>query len=502
MKKKLSILALFLAIMIPLSGFNMQLSKQTSVNAKTEKTTELKMDYIAFGGAPKDLNQVTEEINKIAKAKINATIKIEAINVGAYSQQINLKLNSNEDMDMFVTGNIAGLFDYTGQASRGQLYALNDLLKKHGKGISAALGTEFLNASKVGGNIYGIPNIKDMAAGYGIYMRKDLADKYGIDVKKVKSLTDLEAVMKKMKQKEPNLYFGASGGSSLVDCLGVATTGDVLGDGYGVLMSTNLVKVVDYYETPQYASLLNTIRKWYVSGYILPDITTNKESTQSLIKANRIYGNVGTINPAAETTDSRGTGQQIVVNSFTPQISTTQSVTNFMWAIPNYSQKSEKAMEFLNLMYTDKDIFNLFAYGIEGKHYEKVSGTSNTIDFAKGVNASNSGYNLGQPFMFGNEFIGHVWNGSPADIWNQMDSFNKKAIKSRALGFLFDVARVKNEYAAVSNVVSQYKLALENGAVDPIKVLPEFISKLKAAGIDKIVAEKQRQLNKWITTNK
>ena len=47
-----------------------------------------------------------------------------------------------------------------------------------------------------------------------------------------------------------------------------------------------------------------------------------------------------------------------------------------------------------------------------------------------------------------------------------------------------------------------YKLALENGVVDINTVYPQFIKKLKAAGIDKIVAVKQRQLNAWATANR
>ena len=35
------------------------------------------------------------------------------------------------------------------------------------------------------------------------------------------------------------------------------------------------------------------------------------------------------------------------------------------------SQNSEKAMEFLNLMYSNAEISNLLMNGIEGKEYEK-----------------------------------------------------------------------------------------------------------------------------------
>lgn len=500
MKKKIGLVALALAIMLPLTSCSK--SQNNESNSSKGETTELKMSYVTFGGVPKDLDAVTSEINKITKEKINTIVKIEPINVGAYSQQINLKLSSNEDLDMFITGNLIGLFDFSGQAAKGQLYDLTDLIKESGQGIEEALGTDFLNAAKVGGKLYALPNVKDMASGYGLYMRKDLADKYGIDVYKIQTLNDLEAVLKTMKEKEPNLYLGVSGGTSVIDILGVNSFGDNLGDGLGVLMSTDSKEIVNYYETPEYANLLKKVRNWYTEGYILPDVTTNKESTQVLIKANKTWGNLGNTNIASETTDTRGTGQPIQVNSFVKQISTTQAATNFMWAIPSYSKKADKTMEFLNLMYSDKDVFNLFAYGIEGKHYQKVSGTDNIIDFAAGVDAQSSGYNLGQPFMFGNEFIGKVWNGSPEDIWGQMDRFNKESVKSIALGFLFDTSTVKTEYAAVSNVIGEYKLALENGAVDPEKVLPEFLAKLKEAGIDKIIAEKQKQLDKWFAGNK
>ena len=83
-----------------------------------------------------------------------------------------------------------------------------------------------------------------------------------------------------------------------------------------------------------------------------------------------------------------------------------------------------------------------------------------------------------------------------------MDAMNKSAKKSKAIGFLFDTANIKTEYASINNVIAQFKNSMENGAMDPDKNLPQFISKLKAAGIDKIVAEKQKQLDEWVAKNK
>ena len=38
---------------------------------------------------------------------------------------------------------------------------------------------------------------------------------------------------------------------------------------------------------------------------------------------------------------------------------------------------------------------------------------------------------------------------------------------------------------------------IDFGTIDPAKKLPEFIEKLKAAGIEKVIAEKQKQLDAW-----
>lgn len=75
--------------------------------------------------------------------------------------------------------------------------------------------------------------------------------------------------------------------------------------------------------------------------------------------------------------------------------------------------------------------------------------------------------------------------------------FNNNAIQSKALGFVFDSTAVKTEMAAVKAVMDEYRLSLENGTIDPKENLPKFRQALKDAGIDTVIAEKQRQLDEW-----
>jgi putative aldouronate transport system substrate-binding protein len=72
---------------------------------------------------------------------------------------------------------------------------------------------------------------------------------------------------------------------------------------------------------------------------------------------------------------------------------------------------------------------------------------------------------------------------------------------SKALGFQYDSSAVKTAVASVNNAIEQYRLALEYGVVDPDVNLPRFIQALKNAGIDEIIAEKQRQLDAWAAAN-
>ncbi|WP_083607005.1 MULTISPECIES: DUF3502 domain-containing protein [Paenibacillus] len=48
----------------------------------------------------------------------------------------------------------------------------------------------------------------------------------------------------------------------------------------------------------------------------------------------------------------------------------------------------------------------------------------------------------------------------------------------------------------------QPQKALETGSVDLDEMLPKFISAQKSAGLDKVIAEKQKQLNEFLASQK
>ena len=74
---------------------------------------------------------------------------------------------------------------------------------------------------------------------------------------------------------------------------------------------------------------------------------------------------------------------------------------------------------------------------------------------------------------------------------------DKEAMASLLSGFVFDSSSVQTEIANVTSVVTEMLKPLVTGSVDPETTVPQFLERLKTAGVDKIIAEKQAQLDAW-----
>ena len=81
-----------------------------------------------------------------------------------------------------------------------------------------------------------------------------------------------------------------------------------------------------------------------------------------------------TSNPVEEALQAKNYGFQVDMFATTSQTPLrTNQVQEDGWGISSTSKNPEKAMEFLNLMYSNPEISNLLMNGIEGQEYQKVS---------------------------------------------------------------------------------------------------------------------------------
>jgi len=459
---------------------------------------DLTMALPIIGTIPKDIEKIEAEINKITEAKINTTVEILPIGVGSYVEQLNLKYSSGEKLDL------AFMFPqlYGSNVASGKLLALDELLPEYGQGIIEAIGEEYVNAPRINGKLYATL-IGDSYVGKGTmyYMRKDIVEKHNIDTASIKTLEDIEEVLTLIKENEPSLTpLAVSAGMGPVTAY---TDYDPLENGFGVLPNfDNNLQVVNLYETQEYKDRLALVHKWFKAGYINKDAATTTLLPHDLVSSGRAFSLIAPTNSDelshAET--ERQLGLEVVGVELIPAHLTTQNLMTGMWTVAQQSENPERAVMFLNLMYSDVQVNNLLVWGIEGEHYVKVS--DNQAGFPEGQDANSVGYNMRNfAWIMGNLKLSYLAEDEPANKREILDEYAANTNVSKALGFTFDMEPVKNEHVALSNVSDQYRAALETGTVNPEDKLDEFNQKLKAAGLEKYIAEKQAQLDKWAAEN-
>lgn len=434
-----------------------------------------------------DAPLVVEALNEYIKPLIGARVEITFVD-SSYVQTISQKFVSDEPMDILYCPRFQALTDW---AEQGQIMPLDGLLEAYGQGIYGALDREYIEVSKISGAIYGLPVNREMAVNLGLEYRADIAQKYGIDMSGVKTIDDLDGVFRQVKEKCPG-----------VTPVAVVRhrSWDALGNPYGVLMDMGQgTRVENLYETEEFERQVRRVYDWRRKGYVLDTVSDAGENFY-YFRSGEVFSSVANGKPGFTTQETRTVGHEMGFVELIPAFSCTSDVKWIYYAIAKSSANPQKAMEFLNLMYTDPVVENLLIYGIEGKHYVFADKDKDIITFPEGVTADNSGYAQFSGWRHCNQFIAHVWEGDPPDIWEQVRALNKTAPRSKAFGFVFEPDNVQAEIIRCNEVCDKYLSGLQNGFLNPDETLEEFRAALRDAGIDSIIAEKQAQLDAWLKT--
>jgi len=458
-----------------------------SGSADAPKEIEKIKIYVPSGSNVDDIDTVMAKVNEITREKIGVEVEFKVYQFGQWFQQYSLFLSGTEDVDI-----LANYGGYLNAVSQGAAYELNDLLDQYGQDIVAVEG-DFLKSGNIGGVQYAIPIYASYAWTMGIIYREDVVEELGLteQVKAVKTLEDWEPILKAVKEAKPDMtpFVTMTGSTAPNFQYGLW---DDLGNNYGVLMNGgDSDQVVNLFETEQYADLCNVFHDWYVKGYSSKDIQTQTDAFTVLTKNDAAFCTLGQTDFNTPFYQTTSCGKPInVVMLDTPAARTYNNVT---YTVMSNTEHPEACMKFLNLWFSDPEIGTLISYGIEGVHYQlNENGMGTYVD---GQDASSCTYHLGSGISNTNRIR---WESENPDYAELLIESNNNAVKSKALGFAFNTENVTNELTQLDNVRSKYQFGLESGALDPATALPEFIQALKDAGIEKVIAEKQAQLDAFL----
>ncbi len=467
--------------------------KDSQPAAAQGKLAPVTLKMIVPGTPQKDQALVNDAVSKYLKDTLNITLDLEQIDWASWNDKNNLIIASGENCDLIFTAPWCG---YITNAAKGAFFDLGELLNTYGADIKKQDYNWIIDAGKTDGKLYAVPSYQMLAQSRGFILRKDIVDKYGFKVADVNRPEDLEAMLKVVKEKEPDLIPLYGNPSKLLSFMGPwerqgqfeVTTVDVY---------SGKAQYVNFYDTDYYRDSMALARRWFQAGYVNKDIATTKEDLINVMKAGKAFAIMGQTNIPELASFEKRAGLKLVMFPVIKPVLSTGLVQGAMFAIPRQSKNPERAMMLLNRLHTDKVLQNMLVYGIEGTHYVKES--ENHIQPAPGVDPANPSY-FNLVWMFGNQAILYTYGDEDKNAPAILDKFNKDAVRSPALGFTYNPDKMKNEIAALANVAAEFDPIISSGAVDPRSdgLYDKFLAKLKAAGIDKLLADQQGQLDAWV----
>ncbi|WP_123039395.1 DUF3502 domain-containing protein [Cohnella candidum] len=480
-------------------------SGQASPSGGADTPEEVKLKMLLVGGKPADYDAVFTELNKLLKAKINATVEAEFLDWADWSQKYPLKFAANEDFDIAYTANWAF---YNDQALKGGFLELtDDLLSKYAPKTWEAMPKVSWEQAKVNGKLYMVPNNNQEVTDKAVLIREDLRKKYNLPA--VNSPETFANYLKTLAQNEKGILpFQAKAADGWkwheLDQILLEQQNEWNLVDYNIPLAYKLDdasgKVFNVYDTPEFKQLLTYYKDLSDNKAWSRNVVSNKNDQWQDIKAGKAASyaqNLGTV--AANLAEMRRDKPdvELAIADLTPDKKKIGAIsTQNGLAIHANSKHVERALMLIDLLQNDKEIHDLTMYGIVGKNYEPVGDNK----YKAGPNAANyTGFsNWGW-----NSPLNRTDASYPQEASDMGNTWLQKVYHFPLETFVFDDSKVKNEVANVGNVMLRYAIPLEYGLVKDLdKGQADLIKQLKAAGIDKVQQELQSQIDAFLAAAK
>ena len=471
-------------------GTEAQASVQSKEEEKPRETTNIVVYYRAN---PQNSDQaVIEAMNAYSEEKIGVTITYTPIQSSEYKDKLSMDLAAKADIDLCWMANYTGLQSL---AEQGALMELTDVLTSF-EDLYNVMPEKIWESTEYSGNRYIVPNYKESFTSYSVMTPAALADtvkdKYGIDFKEIEcnGIEELanyeEYILACMKEGVefpiPNLvrfYTWLSGDSKY----------EVLSGIYVADKETHTVST--YYETPEFAAYVELMQKWNELGIRLEESLLSDFKFDPYLKSGFYAISGWTTVPDNQNQASTRYGVDVYVNEVTQKTVVNSSATGSGWAIPQYSEKADAVMKWLTLLNTDTEFANIFVYGLEGQNYTVESDGRITMIADSGW--SNSAWKVT------NYLIPSLSTSDPEDKKEQYDQYNQEAVEMVHLGFRPDLTAFSAETATINAIDKEVGTMFDIGLYGVDK-LEEAIADMNKAGLEKVKAEIQKQLDEFLAT--
>lgn len=476
----------------------------TSTGA-VDTSKEVNVSLYLLGGEGKFNKEVVAKINEKMKKDINTTMTIKYIDWPDVSTKYPLLFAAGEDFDMSYVSAGASV-PYSTLAKQGSLVDITQMIDKV-PSLKTAIPEERWNQVKVDGKIYAVPDLYTEFIPYGFVSRDDLVKKYNL--KPVKDISTMEAYLDAVAKNEKfaPLNGNADDAQNLYQ-LFVGSTGKWLdapglpkGDMYLVTKSAQDYKTVMHPAfTQEFEDWAVRMHDWAKKGYFSKDILSSQHGG----KENFTNGLSGAfITHMSDWTGNYGSYAKTLPNvttSFWCPAEDNGKIqkevgTGAATGISVNSKNPERALMVIDKLMNDETCYDLLQYGIKGRQWDIKDG--------KIIEPATYNKDKDEIGFSGWSFRNDKFNIPMATEDPRRYTLNKEwakvAIDNPYATFNFDSKNVSSELSAVANVNATLGIQLMLGKTqdDPKKAVEQYRQQLKQAGIEKIVAEVNSQLQNY-----
>ncbi|ASA23281.1 DUF3502 domain-containing protein [Paenibacillus donghaensis] len=494
MKKKKGWASLLLTSLLLLSACSQ--GNGESANVTPENNTgggsslaPAKLKIVLYGEESNRMKELAKtEFYDAIKKEINAEVEFQFLPWTEYGGgKTDLMLSTGEDFATYTDAN------YMVKSVAKGLYTDLTPYVKAAADLSGTVDEASFKAFQLEGKQYAIPvgNKPNSAEFYSALVRQDLLEETGMT--EISSLKQLEEFYDKAHALHPELIGYANTDARRM--LQYEYTDKNLywqNDFIALDESVQDDKIISWFETEEFKDYAKLMQSWFDNDIIPKYAATNIPQLQSDWNSGKAMFWAGT---AARPFEGAATISQAVpgaklTNYFLgtgrPKISRgTYSSAFFVSAA---AKDPERYVMFFNLLQKNQELYDLFAYGIKDTDYkldENGRLTKLTTD------------SLIPDWLLMNKNFMRFDNTVPDAFIAEYKAWDDGAIISKGAGFNFDNTPVKNEETKLNGVFTEYLAPIGSGFSNYDTAFPKALERLKGAGIDKYIAEYQKQFSEW-----
>ena len=434
-----------------------------------------------------DSGLVEDAINEILADRWGIQMELIYVDFEEWSEKVNLMLTREDEVDVLMLYRTA----LTTYVNNGMLLNLDAYYENSSERFRELCPEEELTSIRFEGKLYSIRNFKNNADYISLNMSGEIVDKLGIRVDEIGSLADIEQVMAQVVEACPDIIpLMPQAGSIMSDLW----TWDGLGDKQylGVLENCGQsTEVTNLFDAEDFREFCQTMREWYKKGYIMQDALSNTENGMTLVQNGKAFAYFNNSTPAVV--------EGIVKAEIIPAWTMASNYSSLTYGINAGTRHPDESWQLMEAVYTDEEIISLLVNGIEGLHWVYANEEETLLTYPESIDNNTSKYNGGVMYWsYPYAKLTHPWAPSRDTLYEDMEEFNNSAVTSRGDGMIFDSAKVINEYSACQSVMDKYYYALMCGVLEVDEAIAAANEEFKAAGLDAVIAEKQRQLDEML----